>query len=198
MDFEFWTSEPRIPSSCIHQLNRILQYGHHAEAEQIDLDDPHVGAVILVPLHDHTAGHRCRLERHHRIELALADHHAAGMLPEMPRQILDPSPQVREYPHARPLWRETHRSEVSLECLVRIDKLEVVHRLREPVDLFGVDRQRHADITRGAAAAVRDDIGGHGRAKAAVLLVHVLNDALATVAARQVEVDVGPFAAFLG
>ena len=120
------------------------------------------------------------------------------MLSEMPRQILDPSPQVREHPHARPLWRETHKSEVALECLVRIDKLEVVHRLREPVDLFGTDRQRHADITRGAAAAIRDDIGGHGRTKTAVLLVHVLNDALATVAARQVEVDVRPFAAFLG
>src|SRR5262249_11365400 len=50
-------------------------------------------------------------------------------------------------------------------------------------------------FARGAAAAVRDDVGGHRRAEAAVLFVHVLGDLLAPIAARQIEIDVGPLAA---
>ena len=85
---------------AVHQRDRVLQHRHHAEAEQIDLHDPHVGAVVLVPLHDHAAGHAGVLERHDGVELALADHHAAGMLAEMPRQILHLAPEPREQLHA--------------------------------------------------------------------------------------------------
>ena len=78
---------------------------------------------------------------------------------------------------------------------MRIGELEVVHHLGEPVDLRRRRAQRLAHLARGAAAAIGDDVGGHRRAEPAVLLVDVLNDALAAVAARQIEIDVGPFAA---
>ena len=55
--------------------------------------------------------------------------------------------------------------------------------------------QHLADFARRAAIAVRDDIGRHRRAVPAVLLVHVLDDAFAPVAARQIEIDVRPLAA---
>ena len=71
------------------QRQRIFEHGHHAQPEQVHLDDAQVGAIFLVPLHHHAAGHGGGLERHHRIELALADHHAAGVLAQMARQILD-------------------------------------------------------------------------------------------------------------
>ena len=93
------------------------------------LDDTHVGAVVLVPLHDDAARHGGRLERDDGIELALADHHAAGMLPQMAWQILDPAPQLRERPHPRPVERQAGRLSVAPERLVRIGELEVVHRL---------------------------------------------------------------------
>ena len=70
------------------------------EAEQIDFDDAHVGAVVLVPLDDDAAGHRGGLERHARVEAALADHHPAGVLAEVPRQIQHLAPEPREEPHA--------------------------------------------------------------------------------------------------
>ena len=76
-------------------VDGVLQHGHHPQAEQIHLDDAHVGAVVLVPLHDNAARHGGRLERDDGIELALADHHAAGMLPQMAWQILDLVPQLR-------------------------------------------------------------------------------------------------------
>ena len=49
-----------------------------------------------------------------------------------------------------------------------------------------------------SASAVGDDVGGHRRAVLAVALVDVLDDALALIAARQVDVDVRPFAALFG
>ena len=58
-----------------------------------------------------------------------------------------------------------------------------------------VEAQRLAHFARGRAAAIGDDVGGHGGAELAVALVDVLDDALALVAAGQVEIDVGPLAA---
>ena len=122
--------------------------------EQIHLHDAHVGAVVLVPLDDDAAGHAGGLERHHRIELALADHHAAGVLTEMPRQILDAQPQLGERPHARHLDRQAGRREVARERLVRVGELEVVHHLGQPIDLVA-RRSESAFPTSRAALRLR-------------------------------------------
>ena len=71
-----------------NQFDRIFEHSHHSQAEQIDFDDAHVGAIFFVPLHDDAAGHGCGFEGDDGIELSLADDHAAGMLAEMPRHIL--------------------------------------------------------------------------------------------------------------
>src|SRR5438045_1760102 len=60
-----------------------------------------------------------------------------------------------------------------------------------------IEPQRLPHLARRAPAAIRDDVGGHRRAAWSVLLVDVLNDALAPIAARQIEIDVGPFPALL-
>ena len=61
-----------------------------------------------------------------------------------------------------------------------------------------LEAERLADLARRAAAAIGDDVGGHRRAEPPVFLVDVLDDALAAIAARQIEIDVGPLAALLG
>ena len=71
-----------------NDLNRLFNDRHHAQAQQIDFDNAEVGAVFLVPLHHHPAGHRGRLKRHDRIKFSLANHHASRMLAQMARQIL--------------------------------------------------------------------------------------------------------------
>ena len=78
-----------------------------------------------------------------------------------------------------------------------IDELEVVHHLREPIDLRRLEAERLPHLARRAAAAIGDDVGGHRRAEPAVFLVDVLDDPLAPIAARQIEIDVGPLAALL-
>ncbi len=174
--------------------NRLLQHRHHAEAEQVHLDDPQVGAVVLVPLHDHASRHRGVLERHDLVEPALADHHAARVLAEMPRQVLQVAPEPAELPVALVARIEARLAQVARQRLVRIDELELPHQPRDPIDRLGVEPQDLADLARGAAAAVRDHVGRHGGAQPAVALVDVLDDALAPVAARQIEIDVRPLA----
>ena len=83
-----------------------FEHGHHAQAEQIHFDDAHVGAIFFVPLHDDAAGHGGGLQRHDGIELALADHHAAGMLAEMARQILDGRVELEEFADQRVFERK--------------------------------------------------------------------------------------------
>ena len=61
----------------------------------------------------------------------------------------------------------------------------------------GVELERLPHFARGAPAAIGDDVGGHRRAVLAVLLVDVLDDPLAPIAARQIQIDVGPLAALL-
>ena len=116
----------------------------------------------------------------------------------MPRQILDALPQIAEQADARIVEREADIADLPRQRVLRIGPLEMVHDLREPIDPLGLDRQRFADLARRAPPAVRDHVRGHARAQAAVPLVDVLNDPLAAITARQIEIDVGPLPTFLG
>ena len=41
----------------VDQMNRFFEHRHHAESEQIDFYDLHVGAIVFIPLHDHASRH---------------------------------------------------------------------------------------------------------------------------------------------
>ena len=113
-------------------------------------------------------------------------------------QILNRQPQLGKRTHARHVERQACGFHVARQRLIGIGELEGVHHLRKPVDARFVERQRLPHFARRALAAIRDDVGGHRRPTLAVLLVDVLNDPLAPIAARQIEIDVGPLAALLG
>src|SRR5207237_1047740 len=83
--------------------DRLLERGEHAEPEEVDLDEAQVGAVVLVPLDDVAPRHRGGLERHHLVEPAGRDHHAARMLAEMARQALHLAHELDQEPDARRL-----------------------------------------------------------------------------------------------
>ena len=145
---------------------------------------------------DDAIGHARVLERHDRIEPALTDDHATGVLTEMTRQILDARPELAEPLDARMLTIDADVAQVALERVLRIDPLELIHDLREPIDLRGLEREDLPHFARRASAAIRNHVGRHRRAVLPVLLVDVLDHPFAAVAARQVEVDVGPLATF--
>ena len=120
------------------------------------------------------------------------------MLPEVPRQVLDALPQVAEGAQLFVGGIESGLAQVLLERLLRIDPLERVDHLGHAIDGVRFEAEDLADLARRAAAAVRDDVRSHCGAQPAVSLVDVLDHLLAPIAARQVEVDVRPLAAFLG
>ena len=72
-----------------NEVETIFDYGHHAEAEEIDFDQAEVVAVFFVPLDDVAADHGGALEGNDFVEVALADDHAAGVLAEVAGEILD-------------------------------------------------------------------------------------------------------------
>ena len=181
--------------------DRLFERREHAEAQEIHLDDAEVGAVVLVPLHDDAPGHRRRLERHDFVEPAGGHDHPARVLAEVTRQVLDLKEQPQKMPRPRVLRIEPRRGDLGRELRQRTpDLAEVPGRelFGKPVDLLGRVAEGLADLARGGAVAVCDDVGRHGGAVRPVLLVDVLDDALALVARGKVEVDVGPLAALLG
>ena len=66
-----------------NQLETILENSHHAQTEQIHLDDAEIGTVFLIPLHHGPSRHGSAFQRNDAVQLALADHHAARVLSKM-------------------------------------------------------------------------------------------------------------------
>jgi len=88
----------QVPSLAVmgrHQVEAVVQAGQHAQAEQVDLDQSRVGAVILVPLQHAAARHPRPLHRAHLAHRPIADHHPAGVDAQVPGQPLHLGGQFR-------------------------------------------------------------------------------------------------------
>jgi hypothetical protein len=178
-----------------------LEGGHHAEAEEVDLDQPEVGAVVLVPLDHRPPLHRRRLQRHHLVEPSLGDDHAARVLAEVAGEVVDLPPQALEMIDPVRRGVEADRGQLVVEiasAFLDLHRHVTAEALGDAVHLLEREAERLADLARRRARPVGDDVGGHGGAVRAVALVDVLDNLLALVAGGQVEVDVRPLAALLG
>ena len=95
-------------------------------------------------------------------------------------------PGRADAPSGRPACR-------SCACRSRVcGKSPLANRLEKRSSTSARQVQRLADLAHGAAAAEGDDVRRHGRAVPAVAAINLLDDALAPVAARQIEIDVRP------
>ena len=183
------------------ERDHFLDRREHAEAEEIDLDDAEVRAIVFVPLDDDAAGHRGRFERDDFVEPSFGHDHAAGMLPEVPRQILDLHLEAHEVLHAQIGRIEAGAFQLRghrLDALADLAEVPGAEGLREFVGLLEREAERFADFARRGAIAIGDDVRGHRRAVNAVRFVDVLDDALALIARGKIEIDVRPLAALLG
>src|SRR5580704_4463717 len=178
-----------------NHFERIFEHGHHPEPEQIDFDNAHVGAIFLVPLHDDAPGHGRRLKRYNRIQLALANDHSSGVLPEMPRQILKHPAEGEKLADLRVLEIEAGVAKLPFQRVAGVFVFPGSHEARQTIQGFGIKRQRLADFASRRTATIGDDVGCHGCAQFPVALVHILNGTFALVSARKVEIDIGPLAA---
>ena len=85
----WWRGRPRTPRCSRDQVDRVVQGAEHAEPEQVELHQPGGGAVVLVPLQHAALVHPAPLDRAHLDHRAVADHHPAGVDPEVARHVLD-------------------------------------------------------------------------------------------------------------
>ncbi len=146
---------------------------------------------------DHPPRHGRGLERHDVVEPARGDHHPAGVLAEMARQILDPRPERGEAANARQGRIAAGLGQMLRQELFRVLIAPVGDELGQPIAHVGREPERLPDLARRAPAAIRDHVGGHPGAEPPVAPVDVLNDRLAPLAARQIEIDVRPLPARL-
>ncbi len=181
-----------------NHFERIFEHGHHSQAQQVHFDDPHIGAVFLIPLHHHAARHRRGFQWNHGIQLPLAHHHSAGMLPEMARQILHRLAKLEKFPDAPVLKIEARVAELALERIRWAFVFPRSDQARQMAQRFRIERQSLADFARRRAASIGDHIRRHRRAQFPIALVNILNRAFPLVAAGEIEIDVGPFAALFG
>ena len=132
------------------------------------------------------------------IETPLADDHAAGVLAEMARHVLQRDDDVEKFADFQVVEVEAGFAELFLLCVLRVVITPHGGEARDFVERGDIEAEDFAGFARGEASAIGDDVGGHGRAVLAVALVDVLDDALALIAAGEIDIDVGPFAALFG
>ena len=142
------------PAAFATERERVLHHRHHAEAEQVDLHDPEIFAIVLVPLRDDAAGHGGILQRHDRAQFALADNHPAGVLPEMARQAVDRLIQPNECGHARVFVWQTGLLDLRLQ-IQRVREIAVGEEMRETIENVRRKIERLADLARRAPSRDR-------------------------------------------
>src|SRR5206468_8955657 len=139
------------------------------------------------------AGHCRRFQRNYRIQLPLANHHAAGMLSEMPWQILETQTELEKFADPLLAHIEAGDTELRFKSVRFILVFEMSDKPRQALQCFHIKTEHLSDFARSRAAAIGDDIRRHGSTQLAVPVIYVLNRALPLIAARKIQIDVGPF-----
>ncbi len=161
------------------QVLGVVQCRQHAQAEQIELDQPDRRAVVLVPLQNSAAGHTRPLHRADIGDGAITDHHATGVDPQMPGQPGDLGGQL------------DHRSGNPLNTgVAALQPAPAADPLAPGVLLPWGEPQGAGGVAHRTAPPVGDDVGDLGGMGTPVPVVDVLDD-LFTPIRFDVDVDVG-------
>ena len=113
------------------------------------------------------------------------------MLAEMARQAVDPVVKLDQRTESAVRTRDAGLHHLVLQ-FQRVGEIAAGEKIGKALQHILAEIERLADFAHGAAAAIGDDVGGHGRAVPAVAAEDFLDDLLAPVAAGQIEIDVGP------
>jgi len=164
------------------QVDGQVQRAEHAQAEQVELDEPGGGAVLLVPLQHASVGHAGPLDRTDLDDRPVADDHAAGVDAQVPGRVFE---LCGERDHV------VRHAEVALEAGVLLAEAgPAAQVLGEGVLLAGGVAERPGHVAHRGPGSVGDHVGDLGGVVASVAVVDVLDD-LFPPAALDVDVDVG-------
>ena len=173
---------PFLTRRLADEIEAVLQGRQHPESQEVELDEPHPGGVVFVPLDDRAVLHARVLDRHDLADGPVGQHHSAGVDAEMAGR-LQQLGRVLEH---------------LIGDVVAGARLEVG---APALDLLGpgillpgrmAERLRH--VAHGVLGAVLDDVRDLGSPLAAVLRVDPLDDLFAPIGI-EVDVDIGLFVA---
>jgi hypothetical protein len=168
---------PVLAEVLADRVHRILQGGEHAEAEQVELDQAHPGAVVLVPLQDGPVLHPGVLDRHHLADGPVGQHHAAGVDAEVAGEL-------------QQLLRQLDHRGRDVVVDAAADRPPRVDLFGPGVLLPGRVAERLGHVADRELGPVGDHVRDLGGVAPAVLAVDVLDHLLAAVGV-EVDVDVG-------
>src|SRR5882762_1050894 len=119
------------------------------------------------------------------------------MLAQVSWQILNAFAQPPVLSDATMVQVEAHLLKVILEVIGWPAPFSAVHHARKLVESVLIESKSFAHLSRSRPVTISNDVRGHCGAELPVPFIQVLNRLFSLVAARQVEVDVRPLAAFL-
>ena len=169
-----------------------LEGGHHAQPEEIHLDDPEVGAVLLVPLDDDAAGHRRPLQGHALAQGSGADHLAAAVESQVAGQAVHLAQEAGQCLPGQG-DRVLEPGDGRLQGGARRRLLDRfgdrrrgagVERFGRPVNDVAGEHQRFGRIPQRRTGPVGDHVAHHAHVLLAVALVYVLNHLLPAVGGK--------------
>ncbi|OIQ77028.1 hypothetical protein GALL_412830 [mine drainage metagenome] len=182
-----------------HQVEGDPQRREHPQPQQVELHQPGVGAVVLVPLEHRATGHPRPLHRAHLDHRPVAQHHAAGVDAQVPGQAQHP---LREVDYGRGDLvelagrRRLHRGDdvVAVGGRGRRRRGRRPSQAPPPLDrpapgvlLPDVVPERPRGVPHRGARPVGDHVGNLRRVLTVEAFVDVLDDLLA---APRLDVDV--------
>ncbi len=103
--------------------------------------------------------------------MSLTNHHAAGMLAEVTRQILHRDTQLEIFAQPGMIQIQSRIAEAMIEGVVGVTIFPGGNRSRYLVEGLRIKTQRLAHFARSHAAAISDYVGSHGSAAFAVAFV---------------------------
>ena len=178
---------PTLAEMRLDGVHAVAQGRQHAQAEQVELHQPHRGAIVLVPLEHGAFVHPRVLDRAHVTHRLASEHHAAGVDSQVPRELQQVVREL-EYVGRNPI--RIRRCAVLWLRVFRADGVPAVDPLRPGVLLPDAVPECLGHVADRGAWPVGDDVGDLSRVASPVLLVDVLDDLLAA-AGVDVDIDVG-------
>src|SRR5213080_1865894 len=119
------------------------------------------------------------------------------MLAQVSWQILNTLAQLPVLSDARMVQIEANLLKMIFEIVRWAAPFSAVHHARKLVESVLIESKSFAHLSRSRPVTISNDVRRHRGAELPVPFIHVLNRLFSLVAARQVEVDVRPLAAFL-
>ncbi len=145
----------------VNEVQCLADAGEHAERQHIDLHQPHLVDIVLVPFDEGAVLHCRRADGHGLVQPVAGQHETADMLRQMTRKADQRDGEFHRAPDDRVFGIETRLPYMLLvDAAARYAPHRIGERRRH---VFG-QAQRLADIADGAAGPIADDGRNNGGA----------------------------------